>query len=255
MTDHSVLATPLGIGSMTVAGRLFKSATSETRATVDGFVTDELLAFYEPMVEAGTPMIITGNLYVSLQGKSADRQAGIDADDKIPGLRDWTGLAHRRDVKIVAQLNHGGRQIARAAPGADRIVSASAVREPLYGTKPSPLRLDEVPGVVESFAAAGVRAREAGFDGVQIHAARGYLLSQFLTPHTNRRRDAYGGSLDNRARLLVEVPRGLRARLGDDFPILVKMNGTDDLPFRKGANSQLTGPVSSSGCARTRARA
>lgn len=234
----SVLATPLGIGSMTVAGRLFKSATSETRATVGGFVTDELLAFYEPMVEADTPLIVTGNLYVSAQGKSADRQAGIDADDKIPGLREWTGLAHRRDVKMVAQLNHGGRQIARSAPGADRGVSASAVREPLYGTKPSPLRLDELPGVVESFAAAGVRAREAGFDGVQIHAAHGYLLSQFLTPHTNRRRDAYGGGLDNRVRLLVEVLRGLRARLGDDFPILVKMNGTDDLPFRKGATTE-----------------
>ncbi|ABW12414.1 NADH:flavin oxidoreductase/NADH oxidase [Parafrankia sp. EAN1pec] len=238
MTDQSMLATPLGIGPMTVAGRLFKSATSETRATADGFVTDELLAFYEPMIEAGTPMIITGNLYVSLQGKSARRQAGIDADDKIPGLRDWTVLAHQHDVKIVAQLNHGGRQIAQAAPGVDRLVSASDIREPLYGTKPSPLRLDEMPGVVESFAAAGARARDAGFDGVQIHAAHGYLLSQFLTPHTNRRIDAYGGSLDNRARLLVEVLRGLRSRLGDDFPILVKMNGTDDLPFRKGATTE-----------------
>lgn len=233
-----VLATPLGIGSMTVAGRLFKSATSETRASADGFVTDELLAFYEPMAEAGTPLIVTGNLYVSPQGKSAGRQAGIDADDKIPGLREWTGLVHRYGGRLVAQLNHGGRQIARAAPGADRIVSASAVREPLYGTKPSPLRLDEMPGVVESFAAAGERAREAGFDGVQIHAAHGYLLGQFLTPHTNRRTDAYGGSLDHRARLLVEVLRGLRARLGDDYPVLVKMNGTDDLPFRRGATTE-----------------
>ncbi|MCG7204772.1 NADH:flavin oxidoreductase [Streptomyces arenae] len=232
------LATPLNIGSMTVAGRLFKSATSETRASADGFVTDELLAFYEPMAEAGTPLIVTGNLYVSPQGKSAGRQAGIDADDKLPGLREWTGLARRHEVRIVAQLNHGGRQIAEAAPGADRIVSASDVREPLYGTKPSPLRSDEMPGVVESFVAAGERAREAGFDGVQIHAAHGYLLSQFLTPHTNHRTDAYGGSLDNRARLLVEVLKGLRARLGDDYPVLVKINGTDDLPFRRGATTE-----------------
>lgn len=237
MTSTATLTTPLAIGSMTVRGRLFKSATSETRATDDGFVTDELLAFYEPMVEARTPMIITGNLYVSLQGKSADRQAGIDADDKIPGLRRWVELAHRHDVKLVAQLNHGGRQIGHPAPGVDRLVSASAVREPLYGTKPSPLRLDEMAGVVETFAAAGERARDAGFDGVQIHAAHGYLLSQFLTPHTNRRNDAYGGSLENRARVLIEVLRGLRSRLGDDYPILVKLNGTDDLPFRKGATT------------------
>jgi NADH:flavin oxidoreductase / NADH oxidase family len=145
MTDQSVLAAPLGIGSMTVAGRLFKSATSETRATADGFVTDELLAFYEPMVEAGTPMIITGNLYVSPQGKSAERQAGIDADDKVPGLRDWTGWpTGTTSSSSLSSTTVAGS--AQAAPGVDRLVSTSDIREPLYGTKPSPLRLDEMPG-------------------------------------------------------------------------------------------------------------
>ncbi|WP_280239881.1 hypothetical protein [Nocardia abscessus] len=134
----SSLRRPLDIGAMRVDGRLFKSATSETRATQNGFVTDDLLAFYEPMAQAGTPMIVTGNLYVSLQGKSAGRQAGIDHGDKIAGLREWVAVAHAGGSKLVAQLNHGGRQIARLAPGADRIVSASNVREPLYGTKPSP---------------------------------------------------------------------------------------------------------------------
>ncbi|MFI7669514.1 NADH:flavin oxidoreductase [Nocardia sp. NPDC049526] len=232
-----LLSKPLEIGPMRVEGRLYKSATSETRATTDGFVTDDLLAFYEPMAQAGTPMIVTGNLYVSLQGKSAGRQAGIDSDDKIPGLREWVDLAHTGGTKLVAQLNHGGRQIAKLAPGADRIVSASDVREPLYGTKPSPLRLDEIAGVVESFVAASVRAREAGFDGVQIHAAHGYLLGQFLTPHTNRRSDDYGGPLEARARLLLEVLRAIRKRHADDYPILVKMNGTDDLPLRRGATT------------------
>ncbi|WP_433622022.1 NADH:flavin oxidoreductase [Nocardia sp. CA-120079] len=237
MTERSVLETPLSIGSMTLRGRLFKSATSETRSTAGGFVTDELLRFYEPIVEAGTPMIVTGNLFVSAQGKSAGHQAGIDADDKLPGLRDWVALTHGRDVKLIAQLNHGGRQIASPAPGVDRIVSASAVREPMLGTKPSPLRADEIPTVVESFAAAAARARQAGFHGVQIHAAHGYLLNQFLTPHTNRRTDRYGGSLDNRARLLLEVLRSVRSRLGEDYPILIKLNGTDDLPLRAGATT------------------
>ncbi|MFE5286033.1 hypothetical protein ACFRAQ_13815 [Nocardia sp. NPDC056611] len=196
-----LLQSPLQVGSMRLEGRLFKSATSETRATSDGFVTDDLLAFYEPMAVAGTPMIVTGNLYVSPQGKSAGRQAGIDSDDKVPGLREWVSVAHTGGSKLVAQLNHGGRQIAQLAPGADRIVSASDVREPLYGTKPSPLRLAEIPGIIDSFAAAAARARAAGFDGVQIHSAHGYLLSQFLTPHTNRRTDGYGGGLEGRARL------------------------------------------------------
>jgi len=227
--------TPLAIGSMTVAGRLFKSATSETRADHDGFVTEELLDFYRPMFAVGTPMVVTGNLYVSRQGKSAGRQAGIDHDDKIPGLRQWVSLAHAGGTKLIAQLNHGGRQISRALPG-ERIVSASGVREPMYGSKPAPLNVEEIRDVVQSFVAAARRAHDAGFDGVQVHAAHGYLLSQFLTPHTNRRLDAYGGPLENRARLVREVVSGIRDEL-PDFPLLVKINGTDDLPFRKGATT------------------
>jgi 2,4-dienoyl-CoA reductase-like NADH-dependent reductase (Old Yellow Enzyme family) len=231
----SALREPLRIGTMQVGGRLFKAATSETRASDDGFVTHELLDFYEPMARAGTPLIVTGNLYVSLQGKSAGRQAGIDDDHKLPGLRDWVALAHGHDVKLIAQLNHGGRQMLRPAPGSTGIVAPSAVREPLNGVLPRALRRDELPGIVESFAAAAVRAQRAGFDGVQIHAAHGYLLSQFLTPHTNRRDDDYGGSLTNRARLLLEVLAAIRQRVGDGFPVIAKLNGTDMLPLRRGA--------------------
>ncbi|MFF2083552.1 NADH:flavin oxidoreductase [Nocardia sp. NPDC058176] len=224
--------TPLRIGTMEVTGRLYKSATSETRASDDGYVTNDLLDFYRPMVAAGTPLIVTGNLFVSRQGKSAGRQAGIDTDEKIVGLAAWARLAHSGGTKLVAQLNHGGRQVAKAAPG-ERIVSASDVREPMYGCKPSPLRRDELPGIVDSFVRAAGRAVAAGMDGLQIHAAHGYLLSQFLTPHTNRRNDDYGGSLENRARLLLDVMAAVRAEVGDRFPILVKMNGTDDLPYRR----------------------
>ncbi|MGW0943265.1 NADH:flavin oxidoreductase [Streptomyces sp. NPDC002623] len=233
----SPLLRPLQIGTLTVPGRLYKSATSETRATDDGYVTDELLEFYEPMARAGTPLIVTGNLYVSLQSKSAGRQAGIDDDGKKAGLRDWVDLAHSGGSLLIAQLNHGGRQMVRSADPGKAPVSASTVREPLYGTKPRPLRRDEIPAVVETFAAAAERAQEVGFDGVQIHAAHGYLLSQFLTPHTNRRTDEYGGSLDNRMRLLLEVFRAIRTRVGDDFPVLLKLNGTDMLPLRRGATT------------------
>jgi 2,4-dienoyl-CoA reductase-like NADH-dependent reductase (Old Yellow Enzyme family) len=239
MTTSSTnpLLKPLQMGRLMVPGRLYKSATSETRATDEGYVTDELLEFYEPMVRARTPLIVTGNLFVSLQAKSAGRQAGIDSDDKKPGLREWVQLAHNGGSLLVAQLNHGGRQMPRSSDPGKATVSASSVREPLYGTKPRPLRRDEIPALVETFAAAAERAQDVGFDGVQIHAAHGYLLSEFLTPHTNRRTDGYGGSLDNRTRLLLEVYRAMRARVGDDFPILLKMNGTDMLPLRKGATT------------------
>jgi 2,4-dienoyl-CoA reductase-like NADH-dependent reductase (Old Yellow Enzyme family) len=123
------------------------------------------------------------------------------------------------------------------APGSPGIVAPSAVDDPINGSRPRALRTDELPGIVASFAAAAARAQQAGFDGVQIHAAHGYLLSEFLTPHTNRRNDQYGGSLTNRMRLLVEVLRAIRERVGADFPILAKLNGTDMLPLRRGAST------------------
>lgn len=231
------LFSPLTLGPLTASGRVFKAATSETRATADGFVTDELLGFYEPIARAGTPLIITGNIFISPQGMSTTRMAGIDDDNKIPGLSDWADLLRKHGALSIAQLNHAGRQIVKLAPGVESAVSASNVREPLMGTKPRALRADELPELVESFAAAAERAVRAGFDGVQIHLAHGYLLNEFLSPHTNRRRDDYGGSLDNRMRLPLEVLRAVRARVGDQVAVIAKINGTDALKFRKGATT------------------
>lgn len=235
------LWTPLMIGRMSVGGRLFKSATSETRATLDGFVTDEVISFYEPMARAGTPLIVTGNMFVSWQGHSAGRQMGIDHDDKLPGLRRLNAAVRENGkgkVRLIAQLNHGGRQTVRPNAGNNLVVSASAVFEPVLGTAPRSLTREELWAVVDSFASAAVRAREAGFDGIQVHAAHGYLLSQFLTPHTNRRTDDYGGNLGNRMRLLLEVVREIRIRVGMDYPLLVKLNGTDSLWPRRGTSTQ-----------------
>ena len=229
--NTSPLRTPLRIGQLDVAGRLFKSATHETRATVDGAVTDELLDFYRPMVEAGTPLIITGNMFVSWQGKSAHRQAGIHCDEMLPGLKEWAQLTHSGGSKLFAQLNHGGRQMVRPAPGVPDSVSASARREKAQGTLPRPLRLDEFPTLIESFAAAAARAQEAGMDGVQIQMSHGYLLSQFLSPESNRRSDAYGGNANKRMQLPLEIYRAVRPRVGPEFPIIVKLNGTDTIPI------------------------
>jgi 2,4-dienoyl-CoA reductase-like NADH-dependent reductase (Old Yellow Enzyme family) len=232
MTD--LLAEPLRIGNLEVAGRVFKTATVESRADDAGFVTDELVAFYEPIARAGTPLVITGNLYVSPQGKSTRGMCGVDEDAKIPGLTRWAESLHRYGSKLIGQLNHCGRQVIAGHTGVHDPVSASAVYEPLLGTKPRALRRDEIPGVIDAFAAAAQRCQAAGFDGVQIHAAHGYLLNQFLTPHTNRRTDEYGGSAENRLRIVREILRETRRRCGPDFPLLLKLNGHDRLPGRRG---------------------
>lgn len=230
----SALFEPLPIGGLTVEGRVFKAATTETLFSADGFVTDDLLGFYEPIAYARTPLIITGGLYVNSQGKMFDRAGGIDADDKLPGLRRLTDTVHRHGSTIFAQLGHCGRQVFPTEVGLESAVSASAVREQFMGTKPRAMTRQEIRETIVDYAAAAERAQAAGFDGVEILAGVGYLLSAFLTPHTNRRKDEYGGSPANRMRFLLEVLRSVRARVGEGFPVIAKLNGTDALPGRAG---------------------
>jgi 2,4-dienoyl-CoA reductase-like NADH-dependent reductase (Old Yellow Enzyme family) len=234
MIEPSPLFSPIRLGPLEAAGRIFKTATAETRASEEGDVTDELVEWYEWLARGGTPLIITGNLYVAPEGKSTYRMCAVDTDDRVPGLARVAEVCHRYGARVVAQLSHCGRQVIVGHTGFDEAVSASTVRDPVMGCRPRALRLDELPGVVDAFAAAAARCQEAGFDGVQIHAAHGYLLNQFLTPHTNRRRDAYGGSFENRLRLVREVVSETRRRVGPGFALLLKLNGDDHLPFRKG---------------------
>lgn len=233
-SNESPLFSPIALGTLTLAGRLIKTATAETRADDGGFVTQELIDFYVPIARGGTPLIITGNIYVGRDGKSAPRQVGADDDDKIPGLARWVAAVRAHGSRLFAQLNHCGRQVVPPFAGLDGAVSASAVTERVTGTRPRALTVAEIQRIVGQYADAAERCRRAGFDGLQIHAANGYLMSQFLTPYTNRRTDAYGGSPEKRVRLLREVIQAIRSRVGRDCPLIVKMNGSDYLPLRHG---------------------
>jgi 2,4-dienoyl-CoA reductase-like NADH-dependent reductase (Old Yellow Enzyme family) len=230
----SVLFTPITIGKLKLPGRLIKTATAETRASEDGFVTPALMEFYLPMAKGGTPLIITGNIYVSQEGKSAPHQLGADNDDKIAGLTQLVAAVHAHGSRMFAQLNHCGRQVVPRFVGSQGVVSASAVTELVTGTQPRELTVIEIREIVRRYADAAERCKKAGFDGIQIHAANGYLMSQFLTLYTNRRTDEYGGSLEQRTRMLREVFHAIRVRVGPDFPVIVKMNGSDYLPLRPG---------------------
>jgi 2,4-dienoyl-CoA reductase-like NADH-dependent reductase (Old Yellow Enzyme family) len=232
------LFTPIRIGMLELPGRLVKSATTEARCTEDGFVTDELIEYYEQMAAGGTPLLITGNAYFNLDSCAGPRQLAADNDDKIPGLRRLVDAVHRHGSKIFMQTYHVGRQAIPRFVGRAHAVAPSAVFEPSLGVRPREITQEEIKETIQGFADSAARAQKAGFDGVQIHAAHGYLLSAFLTPHTNRRTDEYGGSFDNRVRLLVEVYRAIRQVVGQDYPVIMKINGSDDLPLRRGLRTE-----------------
>src|SRR5258706_16202813 len=142
--DNGVLFTPITIGKLTLPGRLIKTATAETRASDDGLVTPQLIDFYLPMAKGGTPLIITGNIYVSRDGKSAPHQVGADSDDKIPGLTQLVAAVHAHGSKMFAQLNHCGRQVVPRFAGLPEAVSASSKTELVTGTHPRALTIAEI---------------------------------------------------------------------------------------------------------------
>jgi 2,4-dienoyl-CoA reductase-like NADH-dependent reductase (Old Yellow Enzyme family) len=222
----SVLFEPGRIGNLELRNRFVRSATVECLATDDGRVTDAYLRAYELLAKGGVGLILPGNYYVNALGRAYPRTPSLDRDEMIADLRKVTAVVHKHGAKIVAQLNHGGRQADPKLIGGQP-VAPSPVRDKLSFVKPRQMTESEIAETIDDFGEAARRAREAGFDGVQIHAAHGYLINQFLSGYTNRRKDAWGGSLQNRLRFVTEVYQAMRTRVGSDFPILVKINAID----------------------------
>lgn len=216
---------PGTINGMTLNNRFVRSATWEGMATADGRVTSTLTDTMVALAEGGIGLIISGHAYVATGGQASPFQLGIYDDSLIDGLQSMTEAVHRAGGRIVAQLAHAGHFALEKAIGtAPPVVS---VFDGLAQTPRIELTAADIRDLETTYVAAAGRAQAAGFDGIQIHSAHGYLLSQFLSPWFNRRSDAYGGSLDNRVRIHTQVIRAIREAVGDDFPILVKMNCED----------------------------
>lgn len=189
-----------------------------------GLIGDEYLALHRALAVGGVGLIITGHCYVAQEGKYSARQTGIQTDAVIKGLSAVTRAVHACDTPIFAQLNHAGSQ---SRIEGTRRLAPSAVPNPQTRRMPDVATDDEIASVVKAFGQAARRAREASFDGVHLHAGHGYLLTEFLSPHTNRRDDRWGGSLANRQRLLLDVLREIQAAAGSDFPVTVKLGMRD----------------------------
>jgi 2,4-dienoyl-CoA reductase-like NADH-dependent reductase (Old Yellow Enzyme family) len=177
------------------------------------------------LATGGVGLIVSGHAYVSPVGQASPYQLGIYDDSLIDGLKSITDGVHAAGGKIVAQLAHAGHFALEKAIGAAPVVVSHF--DGLAQTPRTELSVADIQDLKAVYVAAARRARTAGFDGIQLHSAHGYLFSQFLSPWFNRRTDAYGGSPGNRVRIHVETIRAIRQAVGDDFPVLVKMNSED----------------------------
>lgn len=232
------------IGSMTARNRIVRSATAESLATPAGCLTPELLGLYGQLAWGGAGTIITGYMYVTPDGKPCEGALGLYDDASFHHYRCLTDLAHENGARIVAQLVYGGsksklapddpRRLASAgAPGKDgvpntSILGASAIVHPRTNLVPTEATADDLRALSQAFGQAALRAQACGFDGVEVHAAHGYLLSQFLSRRFNVRVDEYGQTLGGRARLSLDCVTAIRAAVGSDWPVLVKLNACDD---------------------------
>lgn len=259
--QNSPVFTPGRIGNLEIENRLIRSATFEHAATREGEVSDALIRIHTNLARGGVGLIVAGIAWIHPGTPAPSYITRADADTFLPGLTRLAKAVHdaRPGCRILLQLHHPGRQVitpdaplspAALPPGmaayANRHpealrhppetgpvpepVAPSALPDSLFHRTPRALSGEEIDEIIGAFAAGIRRAREAGFDGAQLHAAHGWLLSSFLSPHTNRRQDAYGGSLENRTRILREIIGRARKQVGPDFPILVKFNATDFLP-------------------------
>lgn len=210
-----------------VPNRICKAAMTEGLADAHDRATPAHVRLYTAWARGGAAVLMTGNIMVDRRYLERAGNVVAEDDSGLEPLRTWTDAVHKAGSQLWAQINHPGRQCPRLVN--TRPLAPSEVQLRIVGNfgKPRALTEAEIQDIIARFATTAGLIQSAGMDGVQVHAAHGYLLSQFLSPRTNRRQDQWGGSLANRARLLLEVVRAVRAKVGPRYPISVKLNSSD----------------------------
>lgn len=228
----SVVFTPAAIGPVRLENRLVRAATLECVCPTQGTIDERYIRLYENLARGGVGLIVTGNFSVHARGVVQGNNLVLDSDAVIPELARVTAAVKPHNVPIFAQLSHGGRYSDPRLTG-ETPLAPSAVFYMAERVMPRAMNDEEIELAIQAFVAAARRCQQAGFDGLEINASHGYLVNQFLSPFTNRRRDRWGGGAENRLRFLAEVVTRTREAAGLVFPISVKLNGSD---FIRGGN-------------------
>jgi 2,4-dienoyl-CoA reductase-like NADH-dependent reductase (Old Yellow Enzyme family) len=221
----SLLFTPGRIGGLELPNRLVRSATAEFLADADGRPLPKLQALYRELARGGVGLITTGHMYIDPSGKAHEHMMGVYSDELTPGLAELADAVHAEGGRIAGQINHGGMQCSRKTVEeaiAPSTIQASFLRQPARA-----MTLAELELLIDAYAQAARRVKQAGFDALQIHGAHGYLISQFLSPFVNKRSDQWGGDLDGRMHFLRAVCQAVREQVGPDYPVFIKLGVMD----------------------------
>ncbi|HET8707444.1 MAG TPA: NADH:flavin oxidoreductase/NADH oxidase family protein [Pseudomonadales bacterium] len=234
MRPEALLQQPLTLPCGAVLkNRLGKSAMSEALGTTDNRPKPELAKLYRVWAQGGTGLVITGNVMIDRKALGEPNNVALQDDQDLAALKSWAEAGKENNTHIWVQLNHPGKQSPKGLN--EETVSPSAIpfRQDMQSFFATPRELTEaeILQIIQRFATAAKWVKEAGFTGVQIHGAHGYLVSQFLSPHHNQRTDQWGGSPENRRRFVVEVYKAMRAAVGPEFPVSIKINSAD---FQRG---------------------
>jgi 2,4-dienoyl-CoA reductase-like NADH-dependent reductase (Old Yellow Enzyme family) len=221
----SLLFEEFSIGDLTLRNRFCRSPTTSYWSDEEGILRDPIIEYYKQLAKGGIGLIIKGHSYVSEKGKAHIGQSGLSSEKHIPRMKELTDIVHSYDSKIIAQLNHAGYTGVN-----ERVTASKYVTEKWEARE---LSLDEIEEIIENFSNAAENAISAGFDGVQLHGAHGYVVSQFMSDNVNHRLDKYGGSFENRIRLLTNIYDAVRRNVGSNILISVKLN-CDDFAEEKG---------------------
>ena len=220
-----------------IKNRLMKSAMSEALGTTDNRVTKSYPALYRAWAKGGIGLLVTGNVMIDRRALGEPNNVAIEDDRDMPLLKEWASAATENDTQCWVQLNHPGKQSPKGLNEENLSPSAIPFRKDMQSFFDTPRAFEskEIDEVIVRFGRSAALVKAAGFSGVQIHGAHGYLVSQFLSPHTNQRTDKWGGSAENRREFVLSVYREVRAQVGEDFPIGIKLNSAD---FQKGGFSE-----------------
>ena len=223
------LFTPAKIGTCEIPNRLIVPAMVMNLCTDDGMITERYIKYMEEKAKGGWGMIITEDYAVNENAKGYKFIPGLYNDGQIEGNKRLTETIHKYESKIFCQMYHPGRQSKHDVNGNVQPIAPSAIKDPFCMDLPREITVEEIHQIVRDFGSTARRAKEAGFDGIEIHAAHGYLISEFLSPFTNKRVDEYGGCFENRTRILDEVYASIRENVGADFPVMVRISANEYL--------------------------